>query len=50
MPRRPGHRPADGEQRQVVEALDQQVAQGIGLVVHGMAQAFGPVRFHGTAP
>lgn len=47
--RRPcGHR-TNGEQRQVVERLDKQVAQGLGQFMDVLAQLFGPVDFHDDA-
>lgn len=48
--RRPrGHR-TDGEQRQVVEGLDKQVAQGLGQLMHVLPQFLGPVDFHDDVP
>jgi len=48
--RRPcGHR-TNGEQRQVVEGLDEQVAQGLGQLMHVLPQFLGPVDFHDDVP
>jgi hypothetical protein len=37
---------ANGEERQVVERVDQQVADRVGKSVDALAQALGPVGFH----
>lgn len=44
--RRPGGYRTNGEQRQVVEGLDEQVAQGLGQLMHVLPQFLGPVDFH----
>lgn len=43
-----GHR-TNGEQRQIVEGFDKQIAQGLGQPVDLPAQPFGPVDFHDSA-
>ena len=47
--RRPRGDCTDGEQRQVVEGLDEQVAQGLGQLMHVLPQFLGPVDFHGDS-
>lgn len=44
--RRPGGHRTDGEQGQVMEGLDKQVAQGLGQLMDVLAQVLGPVDFH----
>lgn len=46
--RRPGRDPANGEQRQVMERLDEQIAQGLGDLMHVLPQFLGPIDFHGA--
>ncbi|MNE38779.1 hypothetical protein D3C80_1326910 [compost metagenome] len=48
--RRPGGSPADGEQRQVVKALDQQVAERFGQPMQVLTQRLGPIQFQDAAP
>lgn len=43
---RPGCDGTDGEQRQVMEGFDKQVAQGFGQLMDVLAKVFGPVYFH----
>jgi len=47
--RRPGGHRTDGEQRQVVERLDKQIAQRLGQPVDILTQLFGPIDFHDDA-
>ncbi|MNT78985.1 hypothetical protein D3C72_2182800 [compost metagenome] len=48
--RSPGRDASNGEQRQVVEALHQQVSQRFGQAMHVFAQRFSPVDLHDKAP
>lgn len=45
----PGGHCTNGEQRQVVERLDKQIAQGLSQTMDVLAQLFGPVDFHDDA-
>ena len=40
----------DGKQRQIVEGFDEQVAQGLGQLMHVLPQFLGPVYFHDDVP
>lgn len=44
--RRPRSDRADGEQRQIVERLDKQIAQGLGQLMNVLPQVLGPIDFH----
>ncbi|MNF43455.1 hypothetical protein D3C84_245390 [compost metagenome] len=48
--RRPRRHRTDGEQRQIVKGFDEQVAQGLGQLMHVLPQFLGPVDFHDDVP